>query len=164
MELKRRRFDFRKIVTFCYVVAFVIYLIVGLQPAEARQYTISGNLEIPSIELVSDVTTLELNEHKLDTPDTIVGSYSRNTNKTLLIGHSTTVFANLDDVVAGDTIYYNNNKYTVRKVELFQKTDINMSRLLKSEEQETIVIMTCAGQILDNHDATHRLIVTALKG
>lgn len=163
MELKRRRFDFRKIVTICYVVAFAVYLIVGLQPAEARQYTLSGRLDIPSIRLTSDVTTLELNDHKLDTPDTIVGSYSRNVNKTLLIGHSTTVFVNLNGVAAGDTIYYNDDEYTVSKVELFQKEDIDMSKLLKSEERETIVLMTCAGKILDNQDATHRLIVTALK-
>ena len=69
MELRRRRFDFRKIVTLFYVVAFATYLILGFQPTAATHYEISGTLSIPSIGLVSDVTSLELKDHKLATPD-----------------------------------------------------------------------------------------------
>jgi hypothetical protein len=28
---------------------------------------------------------------------------------------------------------------------------------------DTLVLMTCAGELLDNGDATHRLIITAVK-
>ena len=160
MELKRK-FDFRKIVTILYIVAFLVYLIIGLTPADAASYQISGGLVIPKIELISPVTTLELNDHKLNTPETIVGSYSNAFNKTLLIGHSSTIFKNLSKITGGDTIYYNDREYTITKTELLKKTDIDMDELLKSETVDTVVIMTCAGQRVGEHDASHRFIVTA---
>ncbi len=43
-----------------------------------------------------------------------------------------------------------------------EKSMISMSELLKADDKETIVIMTCAGESLENGDATHRLIVTAV--
>lgn len=163
MELKRRRFDFRKIVTLFYVAAFATYLILGLQPAEAIQYEISGNLNIPSIGLNSDVTSLELKDHKLDTPNTIVGSYNASANKTFLIGHSTTVFKNLNQVKVGNLIEYNGKKYRITDTKTLAKEDIDMKTLLAQETHDTLVIMTCAGKILDHQDATHRFIVTALQ-
>ena len=163
MELKRRRFDFRKIVTLFYVAAFATYLILGLQPAEAIQYEISGQLNIPSIGLTSDVTSLELEDHKLNTPNTIVGSYTARTNKIFLIGHSTTVFKNLNQVKPGNLIEYNDKTYRIISTETLSKADIDMKTLLKSENQNTLVIMTCAGEILNHQDATHRFIVTALE-
>ena len=163
MELKRRRFDFRKIVTLFYIVAFATYLILGLQPAEAIQYEISGSLSIPSIGLTSDVTSLELKDRKLDTPNTIVGSYDSSTNKTFLIGHSTTVFKNLNQVKAGDLVEYNGKKYRIVDTKTLEKADIDMKTLLAPEDHNTLVIMTCAGEILDHQDATHRFIVTALE-
>ena len=156
-----KRFDFKRIVTLCYVVAFAAYLILGLQPAGAVQYEVSGALEIPSINLSSDVTTLELKDHKLNTPDTIVGSYSRYTTKTLLIGHSTTVFKDLNQIKVGETITYNGKKYLIKNTAIIAKPKINMDALLAPETQNTIIIMTCAGEILEGQDATHRLVVTA---
>lgn len=162
MELKRH-FDLRYIFVGLYVLLFVAYIIVGLQPAEAvANYQISANLSIPAIGLKSDVTELSLHDNNLDTPDTIVGSYSRADNKTLLIGHSTTVFEHLDDVHLGDIIEYNETSYTVISYKIQAKSDISMARLLKSADKDTIVLMTCAGELLDNGDATHRLIITAV--
>ena len=161
MEL-RRRLNPRTIFISLYFVCFAIYLFIGLQPAEAVNYNISAKLEIPSIALNTDVTNLTLNGNKLDTPDTIVGSFSQSRNKTLLIGHSTTVFQHLKEVDLGDTIKYNEKNYTITKLEFKQKTLIDMSKVLESEDEETIVIMTCAGVLLDNGDATHRFIVTAV--
>ena len=37
-----------------------------------------------------------------------------------------------------------------------------MTEILKREEKDTIVIMTCAGELLDGGDATHRFMVTAV--
>ena len=162
MELKRR-VDLRKLFTILYLVAFLGFLIIGFQPAEARHYEISGRLEIPSIGLFSDVTTLELNNHKLETPDTIVGSFSRNDNKTLLIGHSTTVFKNLAGARLHDLFFYNDEIFEVVKIETLAKNQINMDEILAPSDSPTIIIMTCAGEPLENQDATHRLIVTATK-
>ena len=163
MELRRRRFDFRKIVTLFYIAAFASYLILGLQPAEAIQYEISGELNIPSIGLTSDVTTLELKDRKLNTPDTIVGSYKKYDSKIFLIGHSTTVFKNLNQVKVGNTIEYNGKKYQITDTKTLAKSEIDMGTLLAPEDHNTLVIMTCAGEILENQDATHRFIVTALE-
>lgn len=163
MELKRRS-NFRKAFTVLYMVAFVIYLLIAFViPEDGIAYTIDGGLVIPSINLTSGVTKLELKDRKLNTPDSIVGSYVRNPNKTFLIGHSTTVFKNLDQVKEEDIIIYNNVEYKVTNMEIFRKSDIDMNELLKAETEDTVVIMTCAGDLLDEHDATHRLIVTAVK-
>ena len=105
MELKRR-LDPKTVFIGLYVVLFAIYIIVGLQPAGAANYPVSSKLSIPAIDLTSDVTTLQLENHALNTPDTIVGSYSQAEHKTLLIGHSTTVFERLNEIKVGDLIEY----------------------------------------------------------
>ena len=102
-----------------------------------------------------------MDNDKLNTPDTIVGSYTRAENKTLLIGHSTTVFQDLDQVKMSDYINYNNKTYQVNDIELLEKSDIDMNDALKTTDKDTIVIMTCAGTLLEGGDATHRLIITA---
>ncbi len=162
MEI-RARLDFRKIVILLYVVCFVVYLIFGLTPtsAGATYYEISGNLEIPAIDLNSDVTTLNIEDHQLKTPRTIVGSYSRSENKTLLIGHSSTVFSKLDQIWVGDIVNYNGYNYLVKDIIVDKKENISMRELLRAAETDTLVIMTCAGNDLEDGDATHRLIITA---
>lgn len=162
MELKRG-ISFRKIFTIIYIVSFLAYAAFSFVPADGTAYTIDGGLIIPSIGLTSGVTKLELHDHKLDTPDSIVGSYSQNTNKTFLIGHSSTIFKNLYQVKIGETITYNNTDYTITSMEIFKKSDIDMKDVLKAEEKDTLVIMTCAGEVMNETDATHRLIVTAVK-
>ena len=162
MELKRH-LNLRYIFVGLYVILFVAYIVVGLQPAGATQYEISAELSIPGIELESDVTKLALHDGRLDTPDTIVGSYARYEDKTLLIGHSTTVFEHLSDVQIGDEITYDNVNYYVVSRYVQAKQDISMHKLLASEDSETLVLMTCAGELLGNGDATHRLIITAVK-
>ena len=157
----RHSFDLRKFVIFTYFSALLVYLIFGFMPAGAANYEVSARINIPAIDLVSDVTELDLNGRKLETPDYIVGSYSNAENKTLLIGHRSTVFTNLNQALVGDAIWYNGRAYLIKKTEMFKKSEINMDRLLKSEETDTLVIMTCAGEDLENGDATHRLIVTA---
>lgn len=161
MELKRR-FNPKYVFVVLYFVAFLAYIIYGLQPADAaRSYEISDTLEIPKIGLVSDVTELSLEDGELKTPATIVGSFKNHDNKTLLIGHSSGVFKDLYSIDLGDEIQYHNNTYIVSKKEIIEKSDISMYKLLKEETEDTLVIMTCAGKMLDNNDATHRLIITA---
>lgn len=163
MELRKRRFGFRKVFTILYIVAFFAFLIVGLGPTEATAYEFSGGLAIPSISLISGVVDIELENHKLNTPDTVVGSYSRYDTKTFLIGHSSSVFRRLHQVKDGELIFYNDKKYQISSAEVFAKSDINMNDLLAPTRQNTIVIMTCAGSPVGEKDATHRLIVTAVE-
>ena len=162
MELKRH-LDLRYVFVGFYVLLFVIYAVIGLQPADAIDYEISADLSIPAIGLESGVTKLTLQDGKLNTPDTIVGSYSRAEHTTMLIGHSTTVFQHLDNVKVGDEIKYDYDSYYVTDIKVEAKADISMSKLLRDQSWDTLVLMTCAGKLLDNGDATHRLIITAIK-
>lgn len=162
MELKRG-VSIRAIFTIIYIVGFFAYLVGYFVQANGIAYTIDGGLAIPSIDLVSGVTKLELKDHKLDTPDSIVGSFSNHQNKTLLVGHSTTIFSDLHQSKVGDRVIYNNTEYKIAKMEIFKKSDIDMTELLKSENVDTLVLMTCAGEPMGNTDATHRLIVTATR-
>ena len=152
----------RKVFVGLYVLAFAVYLIVGLQPAEATKAAVSAELAIPKIGLVSGVTTLTLGADGLETPSKIVGSYSQAENKTFLIGHSTTVFQNLNQIELGDTVDYDGREYQVVAIDMIPKADVEMNRILAAADKDTIVIMTCTGQLLNDGDATHRLIITAV--
>lgn len=161
MELKRR-LDPKIILIGLYVVFLIIYVAIGLRPAEATKYEIDSKLDIPSIGLMSDVTRLTLTGGKLESPNEIVGSYSTSNNKILLIGHSTTVFQNLNQIELNDTIYYDHQNYKVTNIEVKEKSAIHMGEILNAEDNKTIVLMTCAGTLFQNGDATHRLIITAV--
>ncbi len=160
MELKKS-FDFHKLFVFLYIFAFLIYIIYGLVPVAATKYDISAMVEIPTINLVSDVTTLKLEEHALRTPDNIVGSFSRAENTTLLIGHLATVFKNLAKLNVGDEVFYDFKKYIIIKKDFVKKEKVDMDKLLKPNIFDSIILMTCAGELYDNGDASHRLILTA---
>ena len=160
MEL-RTRLDPKKIFIAMYFLAFAVWLIVGLQPVGAAYYDIVGALEIPEINLTSDVAAVELENGQLATPDDIVGSYSRAENKTFLFGHSSTVFGDLKDLKVGNEIKYNDHIYYISQIKTLPKADIKMNQLLKAADKDTLVIMTCAGTDLGGGDATHRLIITA---
>ncbi|MBR2994274.1 sortase [Candidatus Saccharibacteria bacterium] len=161
MEL-RKHLSPKSVFVGLYVLFFVIYIVVGLQPAEATQsYEISTTLNIPSINLNTDVANLKLESHKLETPSDIVGRFQRAENKTLLIGHSTSVFQNLDRLQIGEEVVYDGTIYYIYSKNIVEKAAIDMNKLLAAAEKDTLVIMTCAGTELDNGDATHRLIITA---
>ena len=118
-------------------------------------------LSIESIGLLAPVRPLALINHKLETPERIAGAYAAAENKTFLIGHNTTIFENLKNVKLGDQITYVNKTYTVKNIEELEKSAIDMSELLKSEDAPTLVLMTCAGERLSANDFTKRLIITA---
>lgn len=165
MEL-RRSFDIRKFVVLSYFLLASIYLAIGFLPksAEATNYSsTSAKLSIPSISLNSSVAAMTLHEGVLDTPDTIVGSFSRAKNKTFLVGHRAGVFENLNQIETGDEIIYNGASYTVTGAEVLAKAEISMNKLLAETEEPTLVVMTCAGDSLPGGDATHRLIITATR-
>lgn len=161
MELKKH-FNLRKLFLVLYCAAFATYIIIGLQPASAQNHNIAGQLIIPRISLHTDVASLSLHDNKLDTPDEIAGAYSRESNKTMLIGHSTTVFSDLHLLSIGDTFRYNDKTYRITTIETLPKAEVSMRKLLKAADADTIILMTCAGELYDNGDASHRLIVTAL--
>ena len=161
---KRKPLDLRKAVFSGYFVSLAGYTLVGLVgflPAEAMSYDVSASINIPAINLTSDVTELELINNKLDTPDTIVGSFASAENKTFLVGHASTVFQDLKNIEVGNEINYNNKTYVVKNTTVLAKSEISMKELLSPAKKDTLIVMTCSGNDLGNGDATHRLIVTA---
>lgn len=162
MELKRH-LDWRKVFVILYSVVFVVYAVVGLKSAEAAEFDVKTGLYLPSIGLEANVTEMELKERKLNTPETIVGSFSENTNKTLLVGHSSTVFHDLDKLSIDDELVYQGRLYRVTAREVRAKSEISMVKLLEAEKIDTLVLMTCAGEDLGGGDASHRLIIEAVR-
>jgi len=142
-------------------VALPVYLYLGFQPnipADAASYP---QLTITAIGLETPVEELELNGRQLDVPDMIAGSYSSEPNKTLIVGHSSTVFADLDNVEIGQEMTYDGRLYEVTYREILAKNNISMTKVLSEAPVDTIILMTCAGESLPGQDATHRLIITA---
>lgn len=153
----------RTVLTVFYMVAVPIFVYFGLQPVEATEQNIVAELEIPSINLNSPVVASELIDRELTVPDRIVGEYSMHENKTLLFGHSSTIFRTLKAVNLGDKISYGGKTYSIENIATKKKSYINMTEILETADRETIILMTCAGRPLGHDDYTHRLIVTATK-
>lgn len=162
MEL-RRRLDLRKVVGAVYFVTAFLFLVVGLQPAAAQNYETKAWLRIPKAGLEFGVAEVGTQDNELMVPDELVGSFSQAENKTLLIGHRTTVFNRLGEVMIGDEVDYDGDVYIVSDIEVVLKEEIWMWKILEAAEKPTIVMMTCAGEIFEDGDATKRLIVTAEK-
>ena len=157
----RWTFDYRALMATICAAVFTFCVLKYFEPVEAIQYELVGDLNIPSINLDTDVAKLSLVDGKLNTPQNIAGSYSKHTNKTLLIGHANSVFGNLKDVKIGDRIEYQSNTYIIYRSQISEKESISMKELLSKEEKDTIVLMTCCGQMYSDGDASHRLIIFA---
>lgn len=145
-----------------FMIALPVYLYIGFQPnipADAASYP---RLLATDINLDTPVEKLSLDGRQLNVPDMIAGYYSSEQNKTLLVGHSSTVFEKLDQLKIGQDIEYDSKRYKISRIEILEKSEINMSQVLAGAPVDTIVLMTCAGESLPNQDATHRLIITAV--
>ncbi len=138
-----------------------VYAIIGAQPTIPIEAASYPTLAIPSIQLNTPVEPLELVDHQLVTPQTIAGAYQQNPHKTLIIGHSSSVFQKLNQLSLGEIIEYQGLNYIITAISVPLKTEIDMSEILASTNLDTLILMTCAGEPLPNQDATHRLIVTA---
>lgn len=144
-----------------FLIMLPIYFYIGFQPAQSIEALSYPELNIPSIALATPVEPLQLIDRQLIAPDNIAGSYSPNPNKTLIIGHSSTVFKKLNQTQIGETFIYDGKSYYINLSEIVDKSIINMQAILSAADSGTIIIMTCAGEPLPNQDATHRLILTA---
>ena len=106
-----------------------LYLYFGLQPnipADAASYP---RLVIPGIQLDTPVEELELEDRQLNVPDMIAGSYSSEPNKTLIVGHSSTVFEDLDQLEIGQELTYNDRNYEITYLEVLAKEKISMRKV-----------------------------------
>ncbi|MBR0403218.1 class F sortase [Candidatus Saccharibacteria bacterium] len=144
-----------------YMIAIPAFIIVGLQPAQAVDVDGLPSLSIPTVGIDTPVAESTLDGKQLSVPDRIAAAYSTDPSKLFLMGHSATVFKTLKNIRKGDEVYYNGNTYVVSDITTKPKSEISMKEILAPAEQETVIIMTCAGRSLGANDYTHRLIVTA---
>lgn len=151
-----------RIVTVAFfTIMLPLYLFIGIQPADSLSRESYPSLKISSINLDTPVAPITLENRQLIAPDTIAGSFTQASNKTLLIGHSSTVFENLHDLKLNAILSYDNELYRVTSLKTLEKSKVKMSEVLAPAEQKTLILMTCAGDPLPNQDATHRLLITA---
>ena len=144
-----------------FALTLPFYVWYGFQPRLSAEATTYPTLAIAAIGLSTPVEPLTLANGELTAPATIAGSYSHATNTTLIIGHNTTVFTELDELAIGDTLTYADTTYQVTDLATVPKTDINMNALLAARDVPTLILMTCAGTPLGGQDYTDRLIITA---
>lgn len=144
-----------------FLIMIPVFFYLGCQTTNYTEALSYDTLTIDGINLDTPVAPLQLEDHQLIAPAKIAGSYSQNPNRTLIIGHSSSVFRQLSDINLGTTLTYANQTYTVTQIETLPKAEISMQSILATSETKTIIIMTCAGEPLPHQDATHRLIVTA---
>lgn len=149
------------------IIMTVVCLLAGPQSSFSEVYAkevaeASSVLEIPSISLLVPVSKASLSGRTLSVPDYIVGEYKTYENKVLLMGHSSTAFANLSVVQLGDKISYDGVEYEVVSKEVKPKSEISMREILEDNGKKTIILMTCAGQHVSGKDYSHRLIVNAV--
>ncbi len=153
-----------------YFLAAFAFITIGLQPVKSsaavyatEAETATSLLSIDAISLHAPVKKVVLSGKTLEVPEQIAGAYSVYENKTLIMGHSSTIFTRLHELKLGDKISYNGKEYTIRNIEEKQKQDIVMKDILRAEEKDTLILMTCSGDKIEGtaSDHTHRLILTA---
>ena len=153
-----------------YFIAGFAFLAIGLQPVKSAESVYASeaelaeeSLQIPAISLDAPVKISTLTGTDLSVPEQIAGSFTMNKNKTFLFGHASTIFKDLKNLHLSDEVVYNEKHYRITDIVEKPKAEIDMANLLKEEQTDTIVLMTCSGEKIEgtNGDHTHRLILTA---
>ena len=146
-----------------YALFVPIYLYYGFQPS-ATADSVSA-IDIPAVSISEKITDVILTGSVLPTPVDTIGRYIPNTSKTFLFGHSTTVFKNLKNISLEDELLYESSTYEVVSKEILPVSEIDMSVLLRSTDEKTLVLMTCSGEERISSDGStfypDRLIITA---
>ena len=114
-------------------------------------------LEIPEINFSQQMEEIHTIGKEIPVPDNNPGYLITNDHNTFIVGHNNTTFQRLKEIPHTINIYHDNQpqSYTLVKHETLNVADISMKRLL---DFSGIVIMTCAGDYVDEH-YTQRLIV-----
>ncbi len=153
-----------------YAIFAFAFITIGLQPIRSAEVAYAdesavadATITIDAIGLDAPVMQSAINENTLSVPEQIAASYSTTQTKTLIFGHSSTVFKDLHQVSMGDEIVYRNQTYHVINTKEQRKDEISMSEILAPTKTPTIILMTCSGDLIpgSNGDHTHRLIITA---
>lgn len=148
----------KRVLLLFYLFALPLYIFYGLQPAEATEP--QHYLNIPDIKLDTPVTRVYLENNKIPTPDYLPGLFERPQLK-FLIGHSSLIFQDLKQLSLHQKLFLDQKTYQIRKIVTQHQSTIDMSELLKTPKTPQLILMTCAGEPLGNHNYTHRLLIFA---
>ena len=142
---------------------------VSIQAADKPLY-----LYIPSISLMANVQDVGIDKKgNMDVPpekSSNVGWYKYgtlpgNTGTAVFDAHNTAAFKKLKDVPIGEEIYVFTSsgkwlKFKVSKAKTYSMKTLTPSTLFAQTNKKQINLITCAGTLLGNGEATHRLIVS----
>ncbi len=157
-KLPRAKYGiFAGILYFAAVAGFIAYVFMP-KTADASS---EERLYIPSIGLIARVKNIERQGNQLIAPDTIAGAYQPTNHKTVIIGHSSTVFSNLSNAKDGEVITFDDHNYRISEIKILEKRLIDMDEIVSETSVNTVILMTCYGEPLGGQDYTHRLIITA---
>ena len=157
-RLPRAKFSiFAGILYFAIVAGFTAYVFMP----KAVDASSEERLFMPSIGLIAHVKDIEKTGNQLIAPDTIAGAYQPTIHKTVIIGHSSTIFKDLKNIDDEAEFTFDNVKYKVKTIEIIEKRYVNMDEIVSETPVKTVVLMTCYGEPLGGQDFTHRLVITA---
>lgn len=142
---------------FAVIAGFTTYIFMP-KSADASS---EERLFIPTIGLVARVKDIDRTGNQLIAPDEIAGAYQPTIHKTVIIGHSSTIFKDLKNIKNDDTFTFDNRSYKVKTTEVMRKSSVDMADIVSETSKNTIIMMTCSGEPLGGQDYTHRLIITA---
>lgn len=145
------------IIYFALIAGFTAYVFMP----KAVDASSEERLFIPSIGLIARVKDIERTGNQLIAPDEIAGAYKPTLHKTVIIGHSSTIFKDLKNISGNDIFTFDSRSYRVKEREIIEKGVINMSEIVAETEKNTVIMMTCYGEPLGGQDYSHRLIITA---
>jgi len=157
-KLPRAKFSiFAGLLYFLAIAGFTAYIFIP----KAADASSEERLFIPEIGLIARVKDIERTGNQLIAPDTIAGAYKSTNHKTVIIGHSSTIFKDLKNLSGTETFTFDNKTYNITRREIVEKRFVNMEEVVSETEKNTVVLMTCYGEPLGGQDYSHRLIITA---
>ena len=177
---------FRRI-TPIFLLTFAFFFLADFkfaQAAEISSATISSMatssetplyIYIPSIDLLTKVQGVGIDKKgNMDVPSgktKNVGWYKYGTTPgkpgtAVLDAHNTAAFKNLDSLKTGEDIFIYTSggewlQFTVTKAKTYAIEKLSPSTLFASTKTKQINLITCAGKLFGNGEASHRLIVSA---
>ena len=159
-KLKLPRAKLGLLLGFAYFIAIAGFVVHVFMP-QLADATSEERLFIPSIGLIARVKDIERQGNQLIAPDYIAGAYQPTNHKTVIIGHSSTIFKDLKNVKDTDSFTFDNHKYQIKSREIVEKSLVDMKDIVSETEVRTVILMTCYGESLGGQDFSHRLIITA---
>ena len=142
---------------FALIAGFTAYVFMP-KTADASS---EERLFIPSIGLIARVKDIERSGNQLIAPDEIAGAYQPTIHKTVIIGHSSTVFKDLKNINSDETFTFDKKSFKIKDRKIIEKSVVDMAKVVEETEINTVILMTCYGEPIGPQDYSHRLIITA---